>query len=355
MAVMTEELVPVLEDARLAHAAVLARFRADATITPPGPHRQMLERQAAEVQVSLQRIERQERSLQPRGVLGTAVGVMSSVSLGAARTAILPLTIGSKIVRGMLPAGRPADPRQLMRNAEDEYVAAARALAASRAGEVLAEQAGDEPTAALLGSLRRQDEELLRELQDTVTDRARAVVATAHANGSRAGDVSSAAVLADTAAQVLRAVLERARDIAERGVRRARGAADDTAPQPPGATPIAEEILGAVRREEDLPIARYNELGTPEIESRLRTLSQLDLTVIEGYELAHAKRRRILDTIQRLRGAEPWTGYDAVRADEIAASLFDAPSDVARQVLEYEQRHRRRQEVISAAEARVSA
>ncbi|WP_159054259.1 hypothetical protein [Streptomyces sp. AS58] len=50
---VSEELVPVLEDAHQAHAAVLDRFRADATITPPGPHRQMLERQAAEVQVSL--------------------------------------------------------------------------------------------------------------------------------------------------------------------------------------------------------------------------------------------------------------------------------------------------------------
>jgi hypothetical protein len=350
MAVMTEELVPVLEDARQAHAAVLGRFRADATVTPPGPHRELLERKAAEVQVSVQRIQRQERALHPRGVLGTAVGVMSSVSLGAVRTAMLPLAIGSKVVRDMLPMGRPADPRQLMRNTEDEYAATARALAACRAGEVLAEQAGDAPTAALLGALRRQDEELLRELQDSLADRARAVAASADASGGE----GRTADLADQAAQVIGVVLERAREIAERGIRRARGTAEGTAAETAEPTPIAEEILGAVRREEDLPIPGYNQLGTPEIERRLRTLSQLDLTVIEGYERAHAQRRRILDTIEQLRGVEPWTGYDAVNANEITASLLDAPSDVARQVLAYEQRHRQRREVISAAKARVS-
>ena len=238
-----------------------------------------------------------------------------------------------------------------MRNTEDEYAAAARALAACRAGEVLAEQAGDAPTAALLGALRRQDEELLRELQDSLADRARAVAASADGSGPGEGRTTD---LADQAAQAIGIVLERAREIAERGIRRARGAAEHTARETAEPTPIAEEILGAVRREEDLPIPGYNGLGTPEIERRLRTLSQLDLTVIEGYERAHAQRRRILDTIEQLRGVEPWTGYDAVNANEIAASLLDAPSDVARQVLAYEQRHRQRREVISAAEARVS-
>jgi hypothetical protein len=352
MAVTTEELVPVLEDARQAHSAVLDRFRADATITPPGPYRQMLERQAAEVQISVQRIRRQERALHPRSVLGTAVGVTRSVSRGVVRTAMMPLTIGAAVTRGVLPSGGPADARRLLRNAEDEYAAAARALATSRAGEVLAEEVDEQATADLLASLRRQDEELLQELEASLAEHARTLAASA--NGSGPGESRNGG-LAETAVHTMRTALDRARDAAQRGIRRARDAAEGTARETPQAGPMAEEILGAVRREEDLPIPGFSRLSTEQIEGRLRMLSQLDLTVVEGYELAHAHRAQVLDAIEQLREEEPWIGYDALHPDEISASLRDAPPSQARQVLEYEQHHRQRQEVIAAAEARVSA
>ncbi|MEU2288129.1 hypothetical protein ABZ614_40520 [Streptomyces sp. NPDC013178] len=350
MAVMTETLLPALDDACRAHAAVLDRFRADATVTPPGPYRQMLERQAAEVQVGLQRIQRQTRDLRPRGFLDTAAGLTWAVSRGAVRTAMLPLSIGGKIVRGVLPGGYPADARQLLRNAEDEYAAAARALAACRAGEVLAELADDQATAELLGSLRRQDEELLRALRDSLAEQARAVVASAHGFGP---DESRNGGLADAAARMMRTAFDRARALAERGGARDEFAAEGAVPKTPEAGSIAEEVLGAVRREEDLPIPGFSLLGADEIERRLPSLSQLELTVVEGYERAHDRRRRVLDTIERLRGEEPWTGYDAMDSGEITRDLQDAPSGQARQVLEYERRHRQRQEVVSAAEARV--
>lgn len=354
MAVMTEELVPVLEDARQAHAAVLDRFRADATVTPPGPYRQMLERQAAEVQISVQRLQRHERALQPRGLLGTAVGVTRSVSWGAVRAAMLPLAIGSAVVRGVLPGGGPADPRRLLRNAEDEYAAAARALAASRAGQVLAEQVDEQATADLLGSLRRLDEELLQELQGTLAEQARTIAASANGFGpgeSRNGGFAAIAL------QTVRTAFDGVRDVAQRGIRRGGGAAEGVmweTPETPQAGPMAEEILGAVRREEDLPIPEFSRLSMHQIERRLRTLSQLELTVVEGYERAHENRDRVLDAIEQLRAEEPWIGYDAMDAEDISASLRDAPSSQAREVLEYERRHRQRPEVISAAEARIS-
>ncbi|MFI5683421.1 hypothetical protein [Streptomyces sp. NPDC051636] len=350
MAVMTEELVPVLDDARQAHAAVLDRFRADVTVTPPGPYRQMLERQAAEVQENLHLIQYQVRELQPQGVLGSAAGLTRFVSRGAARTAMLPLTIGSKIVTGMLPGRGPADARQLLRNAEDEYAAVARALAASRAGEVLAEQVDDRATADLLGSVRRQDEELLRALEDSLAEQARAVTASANGSGPRENHNGR---LADTAARTMRTAFDRARDIAQRGIRRAKGAVGGTPREafPPG--PVAEEFLGTVKREEDLPILGFSQLSTDQIRRRLPTLSQADLAVVEGYERAHAKRKRVLDAIEQLRAEQPWAGYDAMEPDEITARLEDVPLSAVRRVLEYEQRHRRREEVISAAEARI--
>ncbi len=351
MAVTTEELVPALEDARQAHAAVLDRFRSDATVTPPGPHRQLLERRAAEVRVSVQRIERQERALHARGVLGTAASVTRSVSRGAVRTAALPLSITSKVVRGVLPGAGPADPRRLMRNAEEEYATAARALAACRAGEVLAEQVADRPTADLLGSLRRQDEELLQELEESLTEHARTVAASTNGFAPKEGGNGG---LADGAARTMRVAFDRARDVAEWGIRWARSTAEGERRERPEPGPMAEEVLGAVRREEDLPIPGYGRLGAHQLEQELRTLSQLDLTVVEGYERAHDHRDSVLDTIERLRESEPWTGYDAMDTDDVIDSLRDAPSGVARRTLEYEQRHRQRREVVSAAEARTS-
>ncbi|GGW16402.1 hypothetical protein GCM10018980_18930 [Streptomyces capoamus] len=57
-------------------------------------------------------------------MLGTAAGVTRWVSRGAVRTALLPVTLGSRAVR------------QVLTNTEGDYAVAARALAACRAGEV---------------------------------------------------------------------------------------------------------------------------------------------------------------------------------------------------------------------------
>jgi hypothetical protein len=352
MAVMTEELLPVLEDARQAHVAVLDRFRADARVTPPGPYRQMLERQAAEIHNSVQRIERHERALHSRGVLGTAADVTRFVAQGAVRTAVLPLTLASRMVGGMLPGGGPAEPRRLMRNAEDEYAAAARALAACQAGEVLAGEVAAPATADLLGSLRQQDEQLLRELEDNLAEQARMVAASTNGFVPREGDNSGG--VTEAVVQTMRTAFDRVRDAAERGIRRAQEAAEGAGREMPEPGLMAEEVLGAVRGEQDLPIHGFSQLSTEQIKERLHALSQLDLTVIEGYERAHAHRKRVLDAIEQLRESEPWTGYDAMNTDEITASLQDAPDGVARRVLRYEQRHRGRQEIMSSAQARVS-
>jgi hypothetical protein len=348
MAVMVEELVPALEDAHQAHAAVLDRFRVDAAATSPGPHRRMLEQQADQVEDSVRRIHNQMRHLQPRGVLGTAADVTRWISRSAVRTALLPVTIGSRTVRGMLPGGGPADVRQLLRNTEDEYAATARALAACRAGEIVAEQVDDPATADLFGSLRRQDEELLQALQDRLAEQARTLVASADDSGENRGGN-----LAGTTARTMRTTADRAREAVRGGGRRATGAAEGAAREMPAPGPMAEEVLGSVRSEEDLPIHGFSQLSTEQIRQRLRTLSQADLTVVEGYERAHGRRKGVLDAIERLREEEPWAGYDAMEARGITARLQDVPSEEAWRVREYEQRHRQRREVIAAAEARM--
>ncbi|MFE9446318.1 hypothetical protein ACFYO2_47220 [Streptomyces sp. NPDC006602] len=350
MAVMTDALVPALEDAREAHEAVVDRFRADVTITPPGPYRQMLERQVDDVQDSLQRIEHHVRELRPRGgLVGDTMDMARFISRGAVRTAMLPLAIGSTFLTEMLRGRWPNDERRLLRNAEDEYTVTARALATCRAGQSIAEEARDQATADLLAALRRQDEELLEKLEDSVADRARAVAAAA--NGFIQENGGS---LADTAAGALRDAADRVQDIAQSSGRRARAAATGAVREMPDVTRMAQEVQGSVTREAELPIPRFSQLSVEEILQQLRPLSQSDLTVIEGYERTHSNRPPVLDTIEQLRGSEPWGGYDTMNPDKITTQLQNVPSSVARQVLEYERRHSQRQEVISAAQARTA-
>lgn len=347
MAVMTQALVPALEDARQTHAAVADRFRADVTVTPPGPYRQMLERQVAEVLDSLQRIEHHVRETRPRGLLGSTVDMAGLVSRSAMRTAMLPLTIGSALVTGLV-RGQQADQRRLLKNTENEFAVAALALAAARAGESIAEEVQDQAAADLLGSLRRQDQELLERLEDRVAEHARAVVAAGNGFGP-----SHDASMRDEVLRVVRTTADRLRDIVQTGGRQTRSAAEGVVREMPGVTRMAEGVQGAVTREKDLPIAGYGRLGLDEIKKRLRPLSQSDLTVIEGYERAHANRDTVLDAIEQLRGSEPWPGYDAMAPSEIMAQLQNVSLSVARQVAEYEQHHRRREPVISTAQARI--
>ncbi|WP_328773848.1 hypothetical protein [Streptomyces sp. NBC_00286] len=347
MAVMTQALVPALEDARQTHAAVADRFRADVTVTPPGPYRQMLERQVAEVLDSLQRIEHHVRETRPRGLIGTTIDMAGLVSRSAMRAAMLPLAIGTSLVTGLL-GGRQANELRLLKNAEHEFTAAARALAASRAGESIAEEIQDQAAADLLGSLRRQDQELLETLEDSVAAHARAVVAA----GNGFGPDHEGTVL-EEAVRLVRTTADRLRDIVQTSGRQTKSAAEGVVREMPGVTRMAEEVQGAVTREEDLPIAGYGRLGLDEINKRLRPLSQSELTVIEGYERAHANRDAVLDAIEQLRGSEPWPGYDAMAPSDIMAELQNVSLSVARKVAEYEQHHRRREPVISAAQSRI--
>ncbi|MDL5199706.1 hypothetical protein [Streptomyces sp. ALI-76-A] len=350
MAVMTDALVPALEDAREAHEAVVDRFRADVTITPPGPYRQMLERQVDDVQDSLQRIEHHVRELRPRsGLVGDTVNMARFISRSAVRTAMLPLTIGSTLVTEMLRGRWPNDERRLLRNAEDEYAVTARALAACRAGQSIAEEVHDQATADLLAALRRQDEELLERLEDSVAQNARAVAAAANGFVQENGGGWT-----DAAARAVRTAADRVQDVAQSGGRRARGAAEGAVREMPDAARMAEEVQGAVTREQELPITRFSQLSVDDIKQQLRSLSQSDLTVIEGYERTHANRPGVLDAIEQLRGSEPWDGYDTMNPDKITAQLQNVPSSVAHQVLDYERSHRRRREVISAAETRTA-
>ncbi|MGP4086032.1 hypothetical protein [Streptomyces sp. KR55] len=317
MTVMTDALIPALEDVREAHAAVIDRFRADMAVTPAGPYRQTLQRHVAGTEDRLARIDDHARAIRPRTLMRDTSELVRSVSDGAVRTARIPLEIGMLIASGPLRWGRQATEREQLKKAEGEYAAVARALMACRAAESIAVLADDEEAVDLLAALRRQDEQLLQTLQDTVDEQARALAA-ATANGTRPDEDNGGTTAA--AAQLVRTVVARIREATRTGGQQTHRTAAGTAGEMPSVPRLAEHVQGAVTREEDLPIAGYGRLSATAITQRLRDLSQSDLTVVEGFERAHANRPTVLQAIEELRGTQPWPDYDAMRSDRITTS-----------------------------------
>ncbi|MFF3910319.1 hypothetical protein ACFYZJ_31215 [Streptomyces sp. NPDC001848] len=351
MAAMTDVLIPALEDAREAHAAVVDRFRTDVTITPPGARRQRLERQVAEAEDHLARIEDRVREVRPpRGVWSAAAQFVRFAARGAVRVTVLPVEVAVAAMTEMADGERLARERRLLKNAEDEYAAAARALAVCRAGERIAEQLHDRETADLLRLLRRQDEELLESLEENLAERAGAVAVATNGQRPLEAQAAEGGGLLDAVMRTARAAVARLRAAFRRSTRRVRGTAEGAWREMPDATRMAEEVQGAVTREEDLPIPGFSQLGITEIQQRLRGLSQTQLTVIEGYERAHAGRSGVLNAIERLREPEPWAGYDEMDPERIKMHLPNVSDRVVRQVIEYERHHRQRDTVIRAAE-----
>jgi hypothetical protein len=94
------------------------------------------------------------------------------------------------------------------------------------------------------------------------------------------------------AARELGKRFDQATDAAARQARRVPGE-----PQAEGA------VRGAAAREQDLPIANYDDLSVKELTSRLAKLSQVDLSKVEAYERKHKNRKTVLQKIESLRNA----------------------------------------------------
>jgi hypothetical protein len=69
----------------------------------------------------------------------------------------------------------------------------------------------------------------------------------------------------------------------------------------PGEPRAEGAARGAAAREQDLPIANYDDLRVAEINSRLSKLSDVDLSKVEAYERKHKKRKTVLQRIESLR------------------------------------------------------
>jgi hypothetical protein len=94
-----------------------------------------------------------------------------------------------------------------------------------------------------------------------------------------------------------------------------------------------------------LPIAGYDRLDGRQVFLQLSDLSQVELAVVEAYELSHEERPVVLNRLRWLRGSEPLPGYDALESDEIVRALSDADAETVKAVRSYERHHQDRHEV----------
>ena len=87
---------------------------------------------------------------------------------------------------------------------------------------------------------------------------------------------------------------------------------------------------------------------------KLTEFTQEQLTTTIAYERAHRKRATVIERAQSLQEDEPFDGYDALTARDVAQRLTDADEATARRVREYEGRHKRRVEVLETAQRQLS-
>jgi hypothetical protein len=97
--------------------------------------------------------------------------------------------------------------------------------------------------------------------------------------------------------------------------------------------------------EQQLPIARYDQVGGKQLIAQLSQLSQVELAAVEAHERSHRERPVVLNRLRWLRGNEPLPGYDALDSDEIVRILADADAATVKAVRSYERHHRDRREV----------
>jgi hypothetical protein len=348
----TELVIPAMHDARDAQASVVEKFQAHIAVTPAGDYRQILERHVADAHDHISRLDEHMNQLRPHSLLQDALDGARHLAGQATRVARLPLDVAVAVPAGVLRGRGTAAERQLLKNAEDEYAITALAVATCRAGESIAQEADDDAGADLLGSIRRYDEELLQTLGDNLQEQAGAVVAAANGGRGNGERVSST-----RAAEAVRAGWSRLRETVEASGRQAEQweqqverTLESAVGRLPGVTRARDEVKGAMAAEGELPIPGYGELTAVQVTERLRHLPQAELAMIEGYERAHAGRSTVVNKIADLRGAEPWPGYDFMKADEIRTRLRKADADLARQVLDYERRHQERTTVTTAAD-----
>lgn len=102
----------------------------------------------------------------------------------------------------------------------------------------------------------------------------------------------------------------------------------------------------------NLPIENYDVKGIQEILEEITSLDRSELLRIREHEIKHENRGRVLEAIQaELRG--PIDGYRNLSVDEILEQLDNYCKKDLERILDYEQHHKTRTELVNAIHQRM--
>ena len=330
-----EKVRQYLNEAHASETGLVRVLQSQIAMTPRGSYRTGLEKHLRETRDHAERLRARLRELgDGGGVLQAGIGIAETVAAQALALGKTPLDL----LRGS------GGEEKVLKNAKDAAATEALEIATYTAIEQLARSVGDEETARLAVSIRAEEQRMLDKILKEIPKLTEAVV-RADVRGNGSYDIATTG-----AADAARAASRTTRAAAKRGGAKARR----TARKAPGAARAEGVAKGAVAREQDLPIARYESLNADEIVKRLPELSQVELGKVEVYERGHDNRATVLDRISALRASEPWPGYDELTVDELRSALAKADERRARAAREYERAHKNRAGVIAATERELS-
>jgi ferritin-like metal-binding protein YciE len=312
----TQKVVQYLGEAHASEQALVRVLQSQIAMTPRSSYRSALETHLEETRDHAARLQRR------LGQLGAGSNPL------AAAVTLAESLLGQALALGKTPLDLlrgSGGEEKVLKNAKDACATEALEIATYTAIERLANEVDDEETAALAASIREDEERMLARILQEIP-RLTAAVVGADIDGEGSYDIASTG-----AAEAVKRTASRARKVP--GVARAEG-----------------EVKGALAAEEDLAIKDYDNLTVAEITGRLDSLSQIDLSKIDAYERKNQDRSGITDRIAKLRGDEPWPGYDELTAAEIKAVLDEGDDERNQRVRTYERDHKNRAGVLRAAD-----
>ena len=319
-----QKIIQYLNEAQATEAGLVRVLQSQIAITPQGSYRSGLEKHLDETRRHAERVEERLADLDAgsnplKAGIGAAEGVVSQV-LAVAKTPW-------DLVRG----GSGGE-EKVLKNAKDACATEALEIETYTSLERLAQSVGDQTTVDLAASIRADEEKMLERLLREIPKLTEAVVgAEIEGKGSYDASQTGAADAARGAGQAAKRTARQARKV-------------------PGVAQAEGQIKGAVASEDDLAIARYDELTADEIVDKLTELSQVDLAKVDSYERKNDNRTTVLSRVSSLRGDEPWPGYDELSVAEVESALREGDEDRAKAVRSYERSHKNRAGVLKAAE-----
>jgi len=278
-----QKVVQYLEEAHASEVGLVRVLQSQIAMTPRGSYRTTLERHLRETRDHARRVEVRLNELgHGDNPLQAGIGLAETVIAQALALGKTPIDL----LRGS------GGEEKVLKNAKDAAATEALEIATYTALERLAQDVGDEETARLAVSIRRDEERMLARVMEEIpklTDRV--VGADVEGNGTYDVTKTGAADATRSAAQATRnttrGAAETTRSTARSAARSTKGKAKQTTRKAARKTGVSEPWTG------------YDNLTVEEITDRLGRATDAKAREVRAYERAHKNRAGVLEATKK--------------------------------------------------------